>query len=175
MVASKRKEKVGRLGRLSSADHGYSQPIPAGGSRIAARQISTTNNLRRFAKRPSLANLSMAQKQIAPMTQIIRTLIKAESIAPPLVLVSQRPSAGGRRPFCLALHLLRKRSSSRATLGQTCTQLHCARFQSARDRTCRPNAKIVQLYRSRTNGSSAAAKVFLSLHFLFQDLTQYQE
>ena len=25
----------------------------------------------------------------------------------------------------------------RATLGQTCTQLHCARFQSARARTCR--------------------------------------
>jgi len=33
-------------------------------------------------------------------------------------------------------------------------------------------AKIAQ---SRTNRSSAAAKVFLSLHFLFQDLTQYQE
>jgi hypothetical protein len=36
-------------------------------------------------------------------------------------------------------------------------------------------AKIVQLYQSRTNRSSAAAKAFLSLHFLFQDLTQYQE
>jgi hypothetical protein len=35
--------------------------------------------------------------------------------------------------------------------------------------------KIVQLYQSRTNRSSAAATAFLSLHFLFQDLTQYQE
>jgi hypothetical protein len=63
----------------------------------------------------------------------------------------------------------------RATLGQTCTQRHCARFQSAWDRTCLRYAKIVQLYQSRTNRSSAAAKAFLSLHFLFQDLTQYQE
>jgi len=36
-------------------------------------------------------------------------------------------------------------------------------------------AKIVQLYQSRTNRSSAAATAFLSPHFCFQDLTQYQE
>jgi len=36
-------------------------------------------------------------------------------------------------------------------------------------------AKSVQLYQSRTNRSSATAKALLSLHFLFQDLTQYQE
>jgi len=36
-------------------------------------------------------------------------------------------------------------------------------------------AKIVQLYQSRTNRSSAAATAFLSPHFRFQDLTQYQE
>jgi len=46
------------------------------------------------------------------------------------------------------------------------------RAMSARGRRY---AKIVQLYQSRTNRSSAAAKAFLSLHFLFQDLTQYQE
>jgi hypothetical protein len=63
----------------------------------------------------------------------------------------------------------------RATRGQTYTQLHCARFQSARDRTYRAYAKIVQLYQSRTNRSSAAATAFLSPHFRFQDLTQYQE
>jgi hypothetical protein len=47
-------------------------------------------------------------------------------------------------------------------------------FQGARDRTCRAYAKIVQLYQSRTR-SSAAATAFLSPHFRFQDLTQYQE
>jgi hypothetical protein len=63
----------------------------------------------------------------------------------------------------------------RATLGQTYTQLHCVRSQSDRDRTCRAYAKIVQLYQSRANRSSAAATAFLSPHFRFQDLTQYQE
>jgi hypothetical protein len=43
------------------------------------------------------------------------------------------------------------------------------------DRTCRAYAKIVQLDQSRTNRSSAAATAFLSPHFVFQDLTQYQE
>src|SRR5215475_7211574 len=52
------------------------------------------------------------------------------------------------------------RASSRQGLAGSGTQLHCARFQSARDRTCRPYAKIVQLYRSRTNRSSTAAKAF---------------
>jgi hypothetical protein len=74
-------------------------------------------------------------------------------------------------PPLLALHLLRKRSSSR-NAGQTYTQLNCARFQSARDRTCRADAKIVQLSQSRTNRSSAAATAFLFPHFRFQDLTQ---
>jgi hypothetical protein len=61
---------------------------PASGNtrcRIAARQISTTSSLSRFAKRASLTNLSMAQKQIAPTTQMIRTPIKTESIATPCV------------------------------------------------------------------------------------------
>jgi hypothetical protein len=40
---------------------------------------------------------------------------------------------------------------------------------------CRAYAKIVQLYESRTNRSSAAVAAFLSPHFRFQDLTQYQE
>jgi hypothetical protein len=35
--------------------------------------------------------------------------------------------------------------------------------------------EVVQLYQSRTNRSSAAATAFLSPHFRFQDLTQYQE
>src|SRR5262249_13562056 len=66
----------------SEAD--YNQPIPASGStQIAARQTSTTSILRRFAKRPSLTKLSMAQKQIAPITQIIKISIKTESIATP--------------------------------------------------------------------------------------------
>jgi len=62
-------------------------------------------------------------------------------------------------PYCSTLFRFDP-SLGGATLGQTYTQLHCARFQSARDRTCRPYAKIVQLYRSRTNRSSTAAKVF---------------
>jgi hypothetical protein len=64
--------------------------------------------------------------------------------------------------------------STPASAPQTYTQQHCARFQGARDRTCRAYAKIVQLYQSRTR-SSAAATAFLSPHFRFQDLTQYQE
>jgi hypothetical protein len=36
--------------------------------------------LRRFARRASLTNFSMAQKQIAPTTQIIKIPIKTESI-----------------------------------------------------------------------------------------------
>src|ERR1700730_16616254 len=43
--------------------------------------MSTTSNLTRFASRPSVANLSMAQKQIAPTTTIIKTPIKAEIMA----------------------------------------------------------------------------------------------
>jgi hypothetical protein len=65
---------------------GEDQLIPAKGStrcKIAPRQMSTTSNLRRFANRPSLANLSIAQKQIAPMTTIIKTPIKTEIIAVP--------------------------------------------------------------------------------------------
>jgi hypothetical protein len=116
-----------------------------------------------------------------------------------IVLVSSLGSAtGGNRRLVLALKSgwsMRKRWRSswrkatglssfpspsvsdrvRAMLGQTCTQLRCARFQSARDRTCLPYAKIVQLDQSRTNRSSAAATASLSPHFVFQDLTQYQE
>src|SRR5258706_7351980 len=86
-----------------------------------------------------------------------------------IVLVSSLGSAtGGNRRLVLALKSgwsIRKRWRSswrkatglsklsissvsdrvRATLGQTYTQLHCARFQSARDRTCRAYAKIGQL------------------------------
>jgi hypothetical protein len=40
----------------------------------------TTSNLSRFASRPSVANLSMAQKQIAPTTTIIKIPIKTEII-----------------------------------------------------------------------------------------------
>src|SRR6202022_2832685 len=43
--------------------------------------MSTTSNLSRFASRPSVANLSMAQKQIAPTTTIIKTPIKTEIMA----------------------------------------------------------------------------------------------
>jgi hypothetical protein len=66
------------------ASRGYSQLIPASGStrcRIAARQISTTSSLRRFAKRPSLTNFSIAQKQIAPTMQIIKIPIRSDSMA----------------------------------------------------------------------------------------------
>jgi len=66
--------------------------MPAKGStrcKIAPRQMSTTSNLRRFANRPSLANLSMAQKQIAPMTTIIKTPIKTEIIDVPFRLARQ--------------------------------------------------------------------------------------
>src|SRR5216684_3744440 len=55
--------------------------MPASGStrwKIALRQISTTSNLSRFASRRSVTNLSMAQKQIAPTTIILRAPIKAE-------------------------------------------------------------------------------------------------
>src|SRR5271168_3871057 len=51
---------------------------------MAARQIRITRSLSSCASRRSLANLSIAQKQMAPMTTIIRTPIKAESIAIPL-------------------------------------------------------------------------------------------
>src|SRR5260370_7931747 len=53
----------------------------------------------------------------------------------------------------------------------------CARTRSLTEemKSYTSHAKIVQLYQSRTNRSSAAASAFLSLHFLFQDLTQYQE
>jgi len=38
-----------------------------------------------------------------------------------------------------------------------------------------PAAHIRKSFNRERNRSSAAAKVFLSLHFLFQDFTQYQE
>ncbi len=69
---------------------------PANGStrcKIDARQISTTSSLRRFAKRASLTNLSMAQKQIAPTTQIIKTPIKTESMATPCARCGRSPCA----------------------------------------------------------------------------------
>ena len=62
---------------------------------MAARQISTTSSFRRFASRPSRTNLSMAQKQIAPTTQIIRIPIRSEIIAIPIL----RP---GPRRLCQA-------------------------------------------------------------------------
>src|ERR1700716_2228295 len=40
--------------------------------------MSTTSNFRRFASRRSLANLSIAQKQIAPTTTMLRTLIRTK-------------------------------------------------------------------------------------------------
>jgi len=40
--------------------------------------MSTTSNLRRLASRRSLANLSIAQKQIAPTTTMISTPIRTE-------------------------------------------------------------------------------------------------
>ena len=46
-------------------------------------QIRTTSSLSSCARRRSAANLSIAQKQMAPMTTIIKTPIKAESIARP--------------------------------------------------------------------------------------------
>src|ERR1700688_3325180 len=57
---------------------------------MAPRQISTTSNLSRFANRRSLANLSMAQKQIAPTTIIIRTPIKTEIMHQPSRRSSRR-------------------------------------------------------------------------------------
>src|SRR5215211_3636487 len=51
---------------------------------MAPRQTSTTSNLSRFANRLSVANLSIAQKQIAPTTTIIKTPIKTEIMAPSL-------------------------------------------------------------------------------------------
>ena len=54
--------------------------------RIAARQISTTSSLSRLARRPSLTNFSMTQKQIAPTMQMIRTEIKTESMAAPVLV-----------------------------------------------------------------------------------------
>jgi hypothetical protein len=46
-------------------------------------QIRTTSSLSNCASRRSTANLSIAQKQMAPMTTIIKTPIKAESILIP--------------------------------------------------------------------------------------------
>jgi hypothetical protein len=58
-------------------------------------QISTTSSLSSCASRRSLANFSIAQKQMAPMTTIIKTPIKAEIIATPFVniRISASPSA----------------------------------------------------------------------------------
>ena len=54
------------------------------------------------AKRLSLTNFSMAQKQIAPTTQIIRTPIKTESIATPLCSYGNSSDSSA---FCLAQSL----------------------------------------------------------------------
>jgi hypothetical protein len=56
---------------LHQAADGIHQYVPVNGStrcKMAPRQMSTTSNLSRFDSRRSLANLSMAQKQIAPTT-----------------------------------------------------------------------------------------------------------
>ena len=45
-------------------------------------QISTTSSLSRFRSRRSRANRSIAQKQIAPNTIILRTPIRAEIMSP---------------------------------------------------------------------------------------------
>jgi hypothetical protein len=50
---------------------------------MAPRQISTTSNLRRFANRASRTNLSIAQKQMAPTTMIIKTPIRTDIMAFP--------------------------------------------------------------------------------------------
>jgi hypothetical protein len=71
---------------IASAADGVHQYVPVNGStrcKMAPRQTSTTSNLSRFDSRRSLANLSMAQKQIAPMTTIIKTPIKTEIITIP--------------------------------------------------------------------------------------------
>jgi hypothetical protein len=79
----------------------YSQLTPASGStrwRIAPRQIRTTSSLRSFSRRLSFTNLSMAQKQMAPTTTMIKTAIRTESMISP-VMALQIPS--GQRPFDL--------------------------------------------------------------------------
>src|SRR5436190_18678873 len=65
-----------------------SPPTPNRGStrwRIAARQISTTRVLSRFASRPSRTNLSMTQNKSAPTTTMISTLIRTKSMVFPLL------------------------------------------------------------------------------------------
>jgi hypothetical protein len=85
----------GRLWRFDvepefdQATDGIDQYVPVNGStrcKMAPRQMSTTSNLSRFDSRRSLANLSMAQKQIAPMTTIIKTPIKTEIIPIPFAV-----------------------------------------------------------------------------------------
>jgi hypothetical protein len=43
--------------------------------------MSTTSNLSRFASRRSVANFSIAQKQIAPTTMMVKIDIKSKTIA----------------------------------------------------------------------------------------------
>ncbi len=72
---------------------------PSNGSKrftIEAKQSSTTSSLRSCVSRPSVLNLSMAQKQIAPMTIVIRMPIMSEITATPRYLsrcVRSLPSA----------------------------------------------------------------------------------
>src|SRR5258706_11565585 len=54
---------------------------------MAPRQISITSSFSRFASRRSVANLSMAQKQIAPTTIMVKIEIRTKIIAIPLASI----------------------------------------------------------------------------------------
>jgi hypothetical protein len=143
---------------------GYSPPIPARGStrcRMAARQINTTSSLRRLASRPSRTNFSMAQKQIAPTTQIIRIPIRSEIIAIPILRPGpRRPcqanvpiwnckimSFGAERSLALTVHPMSRLSrhpsprrpqfAPRAGAVTLCTYLGCQFGSSIIDRSAR--------------------------------------
>jgi hypothetical protein len=94
------------------AQRAYSSPpTPNRGStrwRIAARQISTTRILSRFASRPSRTNLSMTQNKTAPTTTMISTLIRTKSMVFPLlargvriyIVAACRPGPEDNRACC---------------------------------------------------------------------------
>src|SRR6266403_6255838 len=63
---------------------------------MAPRQISITSSFSRFASRRSVANLSMAQKQIAPTTIMVKIDIRIKIIVPPVASVFTAPNSEDR-------------------------------------------------------------------------------
>jgi len=66
-------------------------------------------------------------------------------------------------------------ASSRQDLAGSGTQLHCARFQSAPGSNLPPIREDRSTLPIENQSFVNSGEGVLSLHFLFQDLTQYQE